>query len=341
MIPGLGEIADGINAGIYLLRGDYGSAALSLAAMIPIAGCAATAGKFIYKGVKAYKQGQKIAKAIDRAGDVFGIVKKAGNKGIQRITSKAADVIANASQAFSKKPGLAAAGAGVFRGSIPDSVKAGISKMKETPVQKGFNAIYKDLGAGAGKAAEAAAEGTELGSKLRTISTVDEALKAINRTSFTNFAGDDIYKCMEQAICNKSFSVSDLKTVQKAIAENGGWIDKYYYPDMSIKWPQNDGFLGTPTTKDFRIGERFDRYGYENGSFTSPVGSSYDSRALTPGTRETRPYHKYEVVEGFSAREGEIAPWFGKTGGGMQYFFGDDITIRDLLDAAKIKEVFD
>src|SRR5690606_18235047 len=50
LVPGLGEIADGINAVIYAANGDYVNASLSLAAMIPIGGQLATAGKL---GVKA------------------------------------------------------------------------------------------------------------------------------------------------------------------------------------------------------------------------------------------------------------------------------------------------
>src|SRR5690606_12479255 len=50
LVPGFGEIADGINAVIYAANGDYVNASLSLAAMIPIGGQLATAGKL---GMKA------------------------------------------------------------------------------------------------------------------------------------------------------------------------------------------------------------------------------------------------------------------------------------------------
>jgi len=45
LVPVYGEIFDGINAGIYSARGDYLNAGLSGAAMIPVAGWAATGGK--------------------------------------------------------------------------------------------------------------------------------------------------------------------------------------------------------------------------------------------------------------------------------------------------------
>ncbi|MEL6865014.1 MAG: polymorphic toxin-type HINT domain-containing protein [Bacteroidota bacterium] len=49
LVPGLGEVADGVNALIYLGRGDYTNAALSAAAMVPLAGAGATAAKYINK----------------------------------------------------------------------------------------------------------------------------------------------------------------------------------------------------------------------------------------------------------------------------------------------------
>ncbi|MEL6864455.1 MAG: polymorphic toxin-type HINT domain-containing protein, partial [Bacteroidota bacterium] len=49
LVPGLGEVADGVNALIYLGRGDYTNAALSAAAMVPLAGTAATATKYLNK----------------------------------------------------------------------------------------------------------------------------------------------------------------------------------------------------------------------------------------------------------------------------------------------------
>lgn len=53
LVLGLGEIADGANALIYMGRGDYANAALSAAAMIPIVGSVATGGKIIKKWLRA------------------------------------------------------------------------------------------------------------------------------------------------------------------------------------------------------------------------------------------------------------------------------------------------
>jgi hypothetical protein len=66
LIPGLGEIADGVNAAIYLARGDKVNAALSLTSMIPFAGYGASAVKF----------GKRIDTAIDKGKDVIKSAKE-------------------------------------------------------------------------------------------------------------------------------------------------------------------------------------------------------------------------------------------------------------------------
>ncbi|SPL71756.1 PAAR-like domain-containing protein [Acinetobacter stercoris] len=69
LIPGLGEIADGVNGAISLARGDYAGAALSFGAMIPFAGWGATAAK----------AGRNVLKATDKAADAAKVAKKADN----------------------------------------------------------------------------------------------------------------------------------------------------------------------------------------------------------------------------------------------------------------------
>jgi len=64
LVPGFGEIADGINAAIYVARGDYANAALSAAAMIPIGGQAATAAKLGMKGADVAKTAVKNADEV-------------------------------------------------------------------------------------------------------------------------------------------------------------------------------------------------------------------------------------------------------------------------------------
>lgn len=67
MVPVLGEAADLANAGWYAAEGDYQNAALSMAAVIPFAGGAATAAKW---GSRAVDTATDVAKAVDTANDV-------------------------------------------------------------------------------------------------------------------------------------------------------------------------------------------------------------------------------------------------------------------------------
>lgn len=79
LIPGYGEAADFINGLISLGRGDKVGAALSFAAMIPIAGWGATAVKFSRKGMNIAQIGVKgtdTAKTIVKQGDETGGVVK-------------------------------------------------------------------------------------------------------------------------------------------------------------------------------------------------------------------------------------------------------------------------
>lgn len=75
LIPGLGEIADGLNCVICLARGDYAGAALSAAAMIPFAGWAATGAKV----------GRKVVKAADKAADAAKLAKKAKKLKMEQV----------------------------------------------------------------------------------------------------------------------------------------------------------------------------------------------------------------------------------------------------------------
>ncbi|MFJ5768823.1 hypothetical protein [Psychrobacillus sp. NPDC093180] len=65
LVPGFGEIADGVNGVIYTARGDKTNAALSFGAMIPFAGWASTGGKFVKKGSEAIVDAQSASKATD------------------------------------------------------------------------------------------------------------------------------------------------------------------------------------------------------------------------------------------------------------------------------------
>ncbi|HRF16812.1 MAG TPA: RHS repeat-associated core domain-containing protein, partial [Chitinophagaceae bacterium] len=71
LVPGIGELFDGLNAGIYALRGDYENAALSGAACIPFAGWGATGTKIARKTAKELKSGSYLVyKGVDANANV-------------------------------------------------------------------------------------------------------------------------------------------------------------------------------------------------------------------------------------------------------------------------------
>lgn len=99
-IPGVGEIADGLNALIYLAEGDYMNAAISAAGMIPFAGSAATGGRLAAKagsaiaegiGGQAAKQGAKEAaeQGAQQAGKQGA--QQAGKEGAQQAGKEGAE----------------------------------------------------------------------------------------------------------------------------------------------------------------------------------------------------------------------------------------------------------
>ena len=102
LIPGLGEIADGTNALIYLVEGNKTDAALSTAAMIPIAGWAATGAKAVRnvdKAVDIAKAGEKAADVVKNSDKVVGVEKNTSRAGKAFTPSEKAKVVnANASK---------------------------------------------------------------------------------------------------------------------------------------------------------------------------------------------------------------------------------------------------
>lgn len=86
LIPALGAIPDGINAGIYLIEGDWGSAGISAVAMVPIFGEGATVTKY---GVRITRES---VERLGREGVEKGIkevVEAAGKKGVKEVGEKA------------------------------------------------------------------------------------------------------------------------------------------------------------------------------------------------------------------------------------------------------------
>ena len=95
------------------------------------------------------------------------------------------------------------------------------------------------------------------------------------------------------------------------------------------------------------VGFEFDRYGgkyidgafIDNGQFISPIGSSFESRAL-PTSYQTLPYKKYRVVKKIeNVIKGKSIPWFGKTGNGTQFKMPVEMKINNLIKNGFIIEI--
>ncbi|MBS5988058.1 TNT domain-containing protein, partial [Clostridium sp.] len=118
----------------------------------------------------------------------------------------------------------------------------------------------------------------------------------------------------------------------KIYAENNNWVDKA----GNIIWPPNRGFDGEAVIETLKPGTRIDRYGFEGGTFVSPEGIPYPSRALAPGT-ENKSYNVYEVIKPIEVQAGKIAPWFGEPGGGIQYELS--LSVKKLIEDGFIRRV--
>ena len=126
---------------------------------------------------------------------------------------------------------------------------------------------------------------------------------------------------------------------------NGRWsagrdpatgFENYRYPSA----PDHPNGFSTSADREamwLEPGLRLDRFGGEGGSFLSPEGEAWSSRALPPYTLNS-PYHVYEVAHSFPAWVGDSAPWFDRPGGGSQVYTGE-VTIEDLLRHGYIREV--
>ncbi|QLJ66661.1 glycohydrolase toxin TNT-related protein [Serratia marcescens] len=108
-------------------------------------------------------------------------------------------------------------------------------------------------------------------------------------------------------------------------------------------WPPNRGFVqATPTT--LMPGAKIDRYGgwtnngvfNDRGTFVSPAGASFGSRALPLDTLE-KPYRVYEVVKPIQADMGPAIPWFNQAGGGTQFELSKSIS--QLLAEGRIRPI--
>jgi hypothetical protein len=95
--------------------------------------------------------------------------------------------------------------------------------------------------------------------------------------------------------------------------------------DLGI-WPPNSGGYAPTYGVGLDVGMRIDRYGYPGGKFVSPLGETFESRALPPLYETTKPYFQYEVVQPITdVTQAKALPWFGQRGMGTQYQLSNSV----------------
>ena len=112
---------------------------------------------------------------------------------------------------------------------------------------------------------------------------------------------------------------------------------RFYADDGRPIYPSNDGAVGLIVTVTLPAGDVLTRYGAPTGRYVSPDGMTFEQRAL-PSTTSEGDFHVYCVERPIDGvQKGKIAPWFGRTGGGIQYKLPDRIV--NLMEASMLREV--
>ncbi len=94
------------------------------------------------------------------------------------------------------------------------------------------------------------------------------------------------------------------------------WI-QWVNDAAQISWPPKDGCASTPVAQSLTAGQMIDRFGSDHGSFFSPRGASFRSRAV-PYVCPEMDYWVYRVVKPIAVKTCKAAPWFGEPGGAVQ-----------------------
>jgi RHS repeat-associated protein len=97
LAPGVGEIADGINGLIYLSAGDVANAMISFAAMIPLVGSFATAGRLARHGDELVGGAKALTRnASDAIGNAGTLARRANTPTTAATTARRVDNVADA-----------------------------------------------------------------------------------------------------------------------------------------------------------------------------------------------------------------------------------------------------
>jgi hypothetical protein len=94
------------------------------------------------------------------------------------------------------------------------------------------------------------------------------------------------------------------------------WI-QWVAEKPQITWPPNDGCAAPPRAQSLTPGQMIDRFGSDTGTFFSPRGASFRSRAV-PYVCSQMDYRVYRVVKPIAVKSCKAAPWFNEPGGAVQ-----------------------
>ena len=133
------------------------------------------------------------------------------------------------------------------------------------------------------------------------------------------------------------------------------WEARYVDEAGNLRYPDNDGAvkghrLEFTDVDEFQnhYGDVLDRFGDEGGRYFSPDGTPFEARSLPPGSLQ-QPYLKMrlsdELPPNWKIEISEVAPAFGRDGGGLQIRIldgnGQAMRMSELQDLKIVKKVDD
>lgn len=268
----------------------------------------ADGGRAIGDGAKIAERGADGAQAINRAENVVasGAKQTAAITGTRAATSSIAIAAASKADDAAKLADVATDGARVAENAAKVADDARIAHNAPDD----GNTVSKN-----GNSIQVAQQGVD--------PILTRARKILDDLPLNSRSLDDLYQAGK-------LTMDEARALARSVDwkdADGGWI-----------YPPNNGFhngfqKGTIKASDQLV---MDRFGHPGGKFTSPLGESYTSRALPPGTQHVE-YHVYKVESDLEAEIGFATPWFDEAGGAVQYRLSE--RIADLIFDGVLTEV--
>lgn len=134
-------------------------------------------------------------------------------------------------------------------------------------------------------------------------------------------------------------SQQEIVALTSGDAENGALgMGEGPGTDLVSYYPPSHGFDGEHGYEFLSAGKILDRfyridlpdYYPGRGRYLANEGTSQEKLSLPPG-QYGMPF-KYVVLKPFAVDSGKAASFFGQPGGGHQYFTGDDVQVKDLVE---------